>query len=75
MINPAWDDEMCLRFAEAYDREDAAQMGEPSPHDFKDEAYAEWAASRISCVRAGLGAVVLDAIKRHGRKLTQGDEG
>ena len=58
-----WDDETCLIFAQAFDREDAALMGEPSPHDERGEGYAEWAAERISCVRAGLGAVVLDLIK------------
>jgi len=26
-----WDDETCLIFAQALDREDAALMGEPSP--------------------------------------------
>ena len=52
-----WDDETCLRFAEAYDREDAAQRGEPSPHADKGEGYAEWAAERVACVRAGFSAV------------------
>lgn len=69
----AWDDEACLRFAEAYDGEDAAQRGEPNPHSFGGDDYADWAAERIACVRAGLGAVVLDAIKRHGRKLAKED--
>lgn len=54
---PAWDDETCLRFADAYDREDAAQRGEPNPHDEKGEGYAEWAMDRIACVRAGLAAL------------------
>lgn len=54
---PAWDDETCLRFAEAYDREDAAQRGEPSPHADKGEGYAEWVADRIACARAGLAAL------------------
>ena len=53
----AWDDETCLRFAEGYDREDAAQRGEPSPHDRRDPGYADWAADRIACVRVGLAAV------------------
>lgn len=66
---PAWDDEYCLRFAEAYDAEDAAHRGEPNPHDEKGEGYAEWAAERISCVRAGLGAVVLGAIKDAAMKV------
>ena len=70
----AWDDEACLRFAEAYDGEDAAQRGEPNPHHMSDEGYAEWATDRIACVRAGMAAVVLDAIKRHGRKLAEGDK-
>lgn len=53
----AWGDEACLRFAEGYDREDAAQRGEPSPHDADSEGYAEWATDRIGCVRAGLRAL------------------
>lgn len=54
-----WDDETCLRFAEGFDREDAAQIGEPSVHDLLRDTpdYAEWAADRIACVRAGLAAV------------------
>jgi len=59
-----WDDEACLIFAQAFDREDAALRGEPCPHDERGEGYAEWAAERIGCVRAGLRAVLLDAIKR-----------
>lgn len=54
---PAWDDEICLRFAEAFDAEDAAQRGEPSPHSGKGEGYAEWAAERITCVRAALAKI------------------
>lgn len=72
---PAWDDETCLRFAEAYDREDAAQRGEADPHNEKGAGYAEWAAERISCVRAGLGAVVLGAIKDHAEELRRKRDG
>lgn len=54
---PQWDDETCLLFAEGYDREDAAQRGEPSPHDAEGEDYAEWAMDRIACVRAALRAL------------------
>lgn len=54
---PQWGDETCLRFAEGYDREDAAQRGEPSPHDVEGEDYAEWAMDRIACVRAALRAL------------------
>lgn len=55
--NRAWDDETCLRFAEGFDREDAAHRGEPNPHDDKQsDDYAEWAADRIACVRAGLAS-------------------
>jgi len=53
------DDEACLRMAEAYDKEEAAQMGEPSPHVFcDDEFYAEWAAERIACAKAAIRAVM-----------------
>lgn len=55
-----WDDETCLRFAEAYDGEDAAMMGETNPHSIKDETYEEWAAERIACVREGLRAVLAE---------------
>ena len=72
---PAWDDETCLRFAQAYDREDAAQRGEADPHAEKDESYAEWAADRVSCVRAGLGAVVMGAIKDHAEELRRKRDG
>lgn len=51
------DNEACLRFAEGFDREDAAQMGEPSPHIIGGEDYAAFAADRISCVKAGLRAL------------------
>lgn len=70
-----WDDETCLRFAEAYDREDAAQRGEPSPHADKGEGYAEWGSERVACVRAGLGAVVLGAIKYHADELRRKRDG
>lgn len=50
------DDEMCLRLAEGYDREDAAQRGEPSPHS-DEEGYAEWAADRIACAKEGMRAI------------------
>ena len=52
-------DEACLRMAAAYDREEAAQMGEPSPHVFcDDEFYAEWVAERIACARAAIKALM-----------------
>lgn len=51
------DDEMCLRLAEGYDREDAAQRGEPTPHSIS-EGYAEWAADRIACAKEGLRAAI-----------------
>lgn len=75
MPRPAWDDETCLRFAEAYDREDAAHRGEADPHGERDESYAEWAAERISCVRSGLGAVVLGAIKDHADEIRRSRDG
>ena len=55
------DDEACLRMAEAYDREDAAQMGEVSPHSFKDEGYSDWAAERIACAKAAIRALIAQA--------------
>lgn len=58
---PQWDDETCLLFAEGYDREDAAQRGEPSPHDAEGEDYAEWAMDRVACVRAALRALAGEA--------------
>lgn len=51
------DDEMCLRLAEGYDREDAAQRGEPTPHTMGEDGYAEWAADRIACAKEGLRAI------------------
>ena len=66
MVKPAWSDDLCRAFAEAYDREDAAQRGEPSPwmlDDAGDIGDAErWQAERIACVRAGLAALVKAAI-------------
>ncbi len=50
-----WTDRQCASFAAAYDREDAAQIGEPSPWDAG--ADEEWTAGRISCVRQGLRAI------------------
>ena len=64
-----FDDEFCLRFAEGYDREDAAQRGESDPHADKGDGYAEWAAGRIACVRSGLGAAVLSEIKSNADKI------
>ena len=55
------DDETCLRMAEAYDREDAAQMGEVSPHSFKDEGYSDWAIERIACAKAAIRALIAQA--------------
>ena len=51
------DDEMCLRLAEGYDREYAAQRGEPSPHTMGEDGYSEWAADRIACAKEGLRAI------------------
>lgn len=53
------DDEACLRLAEAYDREDGAQRGDPSPHVLgRDEPdYAEWAQDRVGCAKAALRAI------------------
>ena len=56
------DDEACLRMAEAYDREAAAQIGEPNPHDI-DRAermgdYAEWAAGRIVCAKEAIRSLM-----------------
>lgn len=61
-IRPAWSDEMCLRFAEAYEREQAAQMGEPAPWRCRD-LDCEQRAEVIACVREGLKAVVKQALK------------
>ena len=63
----SWSDEMCLRFAEAYDSEQAAQIGEPAPWTAADLDPAQ-RAEVISCVRAGLGAMALQAIRE--RKVT-----
>ena len=56
-----WTEEMCLAFAEAYDREDAAQRGEPNPWDLDDPGdigdSEAWQSERIACVRAGIEAV------------------
>lgn len=56
------DDESCLRMAEAYDRESAAQIGEPNPHDIDRAArmgdYAEWAADRIACAKEAIRALI-----------------
>lgn len=63
MTRPAWSDEMCREFARAYDREDAAQRGEPDPWlDDPNEAF-RWAESRVACVRAGLKAAVMQALR------------
>ena len=58
------DDEACLRMAEAYDREDAAQRGEADPHGL-DRAprmgdYADWAADRIACAKEAIRAAIAD---------------
>lgn len=65
-MKPAWSDELCRAFAEAYDREDAAQRGEPNPWSLDDPGdiggAEEWQRERIACVRAGLAALVKAAI-------------
>lgn len=65
-----WDDETCLRFAEAYDVESVLQVQAQRDREIGDE-YADWAASRVACVRAGLGAVVLDQIKAWGEGVVK----
>ena len=67
-----WTDEQCLRFSEGYDREDAAQRGEASPHCEGPE-YAEWAAERIACVREGLAALAAPEPLASWRDLRLGD--
>ena len=52
------DDELCLRLAEGYDREDAAQRGEPNPHSMGEDGYSEWALGRVSCAKEGLRAAI-----------------
>jgi len=50
-------DEIIETMARALDREEAAQMGEPSPWDvFKNELEHEWISERFACVRAALSA-------------------
>ena len=53
-------DEQCEAFARAHDRENAAQIGMPSPWDvpyIDPQQEAEWRAERLAAVRAGLEAV------------------
>ena len=52
------DDETCLRLAEGYDREDAAQHGEPSLCFVVGDGYSEWALGRVSCAKEGLRAAI-----------------
>ncbi|MGA0617547.1 dATP/dGTP pyrophosphohydrolase domain-containing protein [Paracoccus sp. KR1-242] len=49
-----------LMLAQAYDREDSAQRGEPDPHghEFQDEEhFKEWQSERIACSEAALIAL------------------
>ncbi|SFX49248.1 hypothetical protein SAMN04244548_01227 [Paracoccus pantotrophus] len=50
-------DAACEALARAYDREDAAQRGEPDPWSIGIEEEPEWVAGRIACARAGLAAL------------------
>ena len=52
-----------MALAEAYDREDSAQRGEPDPHGalFENEPYrAEWLDERKHCAAAALRAIAGD---------------
>ena len=51
-----WTRAQQIAFARAYDTEDAAQRGEPTPW-ISDEDADEWVDERIACVRAGLAAL------------------
>ena len=54
------DERTLLAFARAYDREDAAQMGEPDPWiDGKDDP--EWVSERLACASAALSAAAQPA--------------
>ena len=60
---PKPSDEDLERAARAYDREDAAQRGEPSPWDVHDcptqdcPECAEFKSERLACLRAALDAL------------------
>ena len=58
------DDEACLRTSEAYDRQAAAQIGEPNPHDIdwveRMGDYVEWAADWIACAKEAIRALIED---------------
>ena len=51
-----WTQAQQIAFARAYDAEDAAQRGEPTPWA-DGEDTGEWADERVACVRAGLAAL------------------
>lgn len=74
--DPPGSDGWCRTFAEAYDREDAAQRGEPNPWNIDDPGdiggAEEWRRDRIACVRAGLDAVWKN-LPRTSRKSLGGD--
>ena len=48
-----------LAIARAYDAEDAAQRGEPNPHNHCQDP--DWIEERIACARAGLDVLVRSA--------------
>ncbi|MFC3568375.1 hypothetical protein [Paracoccus simplex] len=54
---PGADDAAFEALARAYDREDAAQRGEPDPWSIGTEDEPGWVADRIACARAGLAAL------------------
>ena len=72
-----WTQAQQLAFARAYDTEDAAQRGEPTPWVDGEDA-GEWVDERLACVRAGIAALEapapvrvkpdLDAIESGGKR-------
>jgi len=48
--------ELIEAMARAYDREDAAQMGEPSPWSIADRD-PDWESGRLACAEAALSAI------------------
>lgn len=50
---------MMLAFAKGYDREVAAQIGEPDPWDREPSPFEkDWCDEAVACVTAGLKAIM-----------------
>lgn len=52
-----WSSNMQRVFAEAHDKEEAAQMGEPNPWALENDDE-EWKRDRLACVKCGLDALI-----------------